>query len=159
MRAILLALAFVVAASACRAEPAAVFPTVFVNSSPEETTPEEATRVKAMDEQLKKALAESGQYQPVDLSPVAADLAALRDIHDCNGCEVELAKKAGAKVAVVAWAQKVSNLILNLNIRIADVETGQTVKGGSIDIRGNNDESWTRGVKYLLKEFVFRAPR
>lgn len=159
MRAILLALAFVVAASACRAEPAAVFPTVFVNSSPEETTPEEATRVKAMDEQLKKALAESGQYQPVDLSPVAADLAALRDIHDCNGCEVELAKKAGAKVAVVAWAQKVSNLILNLNIRIADVETGQTVKGGSVDIRGNNDESWTRGVKYLLKEFVFRAPR
>jgi hypothetical protein len=159
MRAILLALAFVVAASACRAEPAAVFPTVFVNSSPEETTPEEATRVKAMDEQLKKALAESGQYQPVDLSPVAADLAALRDIHDCNGCEVELAKKAGAKVAVVAWAQKISNLILNLNIRIADVETGQTVKGGSVDIRGNNDESWTRGVKYLLKEFVFRAPR
>ncbi|MBB4197976.1 hypothetical protein CCR94_05245 [Rhodoblastus sphagnicola] len=142
-----------------QAAPAAVFPAVFVNSSPEATSPDEVERVRTMDAALRKALADSGQYQPVDLSVVAAGLGAVRDIHDCNGCEVELAKQAGAKVAVVAWAQKVSNLILNLNIRIADVETGQVLQGGSVDIRGNNDVAWTRGLKYLLKEYVFRAPR
>jgi hypothetical protein len=59
---------------------------------------------------------------------------------------------------VVAWTQKVSNLILNLNIRIEDVATGETLRGGSVDIRGNNDQSWDRGLKYLLKEHVFARP-
>ncbi|MCW2286008.1 hypothetical protein M2323_003845 [Rhodoblastus acidophilus] len=140
-----------------QAAPTAVFPAVFINSSPEPTSPAETERLKTMDAALTKALAESGQYQPVDLAPIAADFSAVRDIHDCNGCELDLAKKAGAKYAVVAWAQKVSNLILNLNIRIEDVETGQVVKAGSADIRGNTDESWSRGLRYLLKEYVLRA--
>jgi hypothetical protein len=140
-------------APACAA-PAAVFPPVFVNSSPQPTSPEETARLKTMDANLTKALADSGQYQPVDLAPVASDLAGVRDIHDCNGCELDLAKKAGAKFAVVAWTQKVSNLILNLNIRIADAETGQIVRSGSVDIRGNNDVAWDRGLRYLLREYI-----
>jgi hypothetical protein len=155
MRALWFAVALALAAPAC-AEPAAVFPTVFVNSSPIPTTPEETERVKAMDQGLKKALADSGAYQPVDLSAIAADVSAVRDIHDCNGCEIDLAKKAGAKFTVVAWVQKVSNLILNLNIRIADAETGRIVKAGSVDIRGNTDVAWARGLNYLLREYVFR---
>ena len=58
---------------------------------------------------------------------------------------------------MVAWAQKVSNLILDLNIRITDADSGQVVRGGSVDIRGNTDESWDRGLKYLLTEHVFTA--
>jgi len=139
---------------ACAA-PTAVFPAVFVNSSPQPTSPEETARINRMDAALARALTESGQYEPVDLAPIASDLAHIRDIHDCNGCEVDLAKKAGGKFAVVAWAQKVSNLILNLNIRIEDVETGQVAKAGSVDIRGNTDEAWARGLKYLLKEYIF----
>jgi hypothetical protein len=157
MRAIPFVLALL-AAPACAA-PAAVFPAVFVNSSPQPTAPEETARVQRMDESLRQALAESGAFQPVDLAPLAADLAKVRDIHDCNGCEIELAKKAGAKLAVVAWAQKVSNLILNLNIRIADVETGRIVTGGSVDIRGDTDDAWARGLKFLLKDYVFRDSR
>lgn len=140
-----------------QAAPTAVFPPVFVNSSPEPTSPEETARLKAMEAALTKALADSGQYQPIDLAPIAADVSNVRDIHDCNGCEAELAKKAGAKYAVVAWTQKVSNLILNLNVRIEDAETGQVLRAGSADIRGNTDESWSRGLKYLLKEYVLRA--
>ena len=121
------------------------------------TSPEETARVTHMTEGLKTALAESGQYQPVDLAPVASALANVRDIHDCNGCADDLAKKLGAKFAVVAWAQKVSNLILDLNIRITDADSGEVVRGGSVDIRGNTDESWDRGLKYLLAEHVFTA--
>jgi hypothetical protein len=137
---------------------AAVFDAVFVNSSPEETSPEEAARIRTMTSELKLALEKTGQYRVVDLAPIENQIDAVKDIHDCNGCEVELAKKVGAQVAVVAWAQKVSNLILNLNIRIEDVATGVTIKGGSVDIRGNNDQSWDRGLKYLLKEHVFARP-
>jgi hypothetical protein len=158
--ALLAALAFGAAngARADEAKTAAVFDAVFVNSSPEETSPEETARIRTMTRALKQALEQTGQYRILDLAPIETQIDAVKDIHDCNGCEVELAKKAGAQVAVVAWTQKVSNLILNLNIRIEDVATGETLRGGSVDIRGNNDQSWDRGLKYLLKERVFARP-
>ncbi len=159
MSLLLVALALTAAPVLARAETAAIFPFVLVNSSPQETSAEELARIRAMDAALKAALEKSGAYRASDLTPVAADFAAVRDIHDCNACEIELAKKAGARLAVVAWVQKVSNLILNLSIRIEDVETGQIIKSGSVDIRGNTDESWNRGLKFLLAEYVFRAPR
>ena len=144
-------------ARADEAKTTAVFDAVFVNSSPEETSPEETARIRTMTGELKLALERTGQYRVVDLAPIENQIDAVKDIHDCNGCEVELAKKLDAQVAVVSWAQKVSNLILNLNIRIEDVATGATLRAGSVDIRGNNDQSWDRGLKYLLKERVFRA--
>ncbi|WP_374544878.1 DUF3280 domain-containing protein [Rhodoblastus sp.] len=145
------------AAVADDAKTAAVFDSVFVNASPQPTSPEETARVQHLTAALKQALEKSGQYRVVDIALLQKDLDGIKDIHDCNGCEADLAKKVGAQVAVVAWAQKVSNLILNLNIRIVDVATGQTLKGGSVDIRGNNDQAWDRGLKYLLEEHVFNA--
>jgi hypothetical protein len=139
------------------AKTAAVFDAVFVNASPQPTAPEETARVTRMTAEIKAALEKSGQFRVVSVEPVLPDLDKVRDIHDCNGCEVDLAKKDGAQVAVVAWAQKISNLILNLNIRIVDAETGQILKGGSVDIRGNDDRSWERGLKYLLEEHVFNS--
>ncbi|WP_294535958.1 DUF3280 domain-containing protein [uncultured Rhodoblastus sp.] len=156
--ALMAAHAFGAAAGARADEPktAAVFDTVFVNSSPQETSPEEAARIQRMTAALKLALEKTGQYRVIDLAPVASQIDAVKDIHDCNGCEVELAKKAGAQLAIVAWTQKVSNLILNLNIRIEDAATGETLKGGSVDIRGNTDETWDRGLKYLLERRVLK---
>lgn len=147
------------AATADEAKTAAVFDAVFVNASPLPTSPEETARIQHMTDGLKQALEKSGQYRLVNLASIRKQIDNVKDIHDCNGCEIELAKQAGAQVAVVAWAQKVSNLILNLNVRIEDVATGETLRGGSVDIRGNTDQSWDRGLKYLLEERVFDARR
>jgi hypothetical protein len=145
------------AARADDVKTAAVFDTVFVNASPQATSPEETARVARMTAAIKAALEKSGQYRVISIEPVLPDLDKVKDIHDCNGCEADIAKKDGAQVAVVAWAQKISNLILNLNIRIVDAETGQAIKGGSVDIRGNDDRSWERGLKFLLEEHVFTS--
>jgi hypothetical protein len=40
-------------------------------------------------------------------------------------------------------------------VRISDIETGKVLKSGSVDIRGNSDQSWERGLKFLLEEHVF----
>lgn len=141
-------------AAAEEAQSAALFDAVFVNASPQPTSPEETARIQHLTEALKTALEKSGRYRIVDIAPLKSQIDSVKDIHDCNGCEIELAQKAGAQVAIVAWAQKISNLILNLNIRIVDVATGKTLKGGSVDIRGNTDQSWDRGLKYLLEERV-----
>jgi hypothetical protein len=48
--------------------------------------------------------------------------------------------------------QKVSNLILNINVYMEDVQTG------SVDIRGNTDESWRHGLDYMLRHYLFGEP-
>lgn len=52
--------------------------------------------------------------------------------------------------------QKVSNLILNLNLVIRDTQTREPVFASSVDIRGNTDESWQHGIRYLLKNRLLK---
>ena len=68
----------------------------------------------------------------------------------CNGCEIDIGKALGAERIALCWVQKVSNLILNVNIEVRSVATGETVYVKSVDIRGNTDETWLRGVRRLV---------
>lgn len=54
--------------------------------------------------------------------------------------------------------QKVSNLILNLNLRVEEVASGKTLFQRSVDIRGNTDLSWRRGATALVGLLVEQAP-
>ena len=62
----------------------------------------------------------------------------------------------GAEVAVTGEIQKVSNLILSVNLHVRDAETGATARAGAVDIRGNTDDSFRRGYSYLLRNLIFR---
>ncbi len=154
--ALLLLAAGVVPAHAEAPRQAALFPVEFVDTSPEAPTPAELARVKALGAQLRDLLEKSGRYAFVDTTPIAAE-AASRDLWNCDGCETALAKKAGAQVSVVAWVQKVSDLILNINAVIRDANTGKPVAAGSVDIRGNTDETWSRGLRYLVQNRLLPA--
>jgi len=137
---------------------AALFPVEFIDSSPEAPTPAEQARVKALGVQLRELLAKSGRYTFVDTAPVAAE-ASSRDLWNCDGCETAFAKKVGAQVSIVAWVQKVSDLILNINAVIRDADTGKPIAAGSVDIRGNTDETWSRGLRYLVQNRLLAPPR
>lgn len=121
------------------------------------TQPAERTRLGHLNEQLATLLTRSDKYQPVDISPVA-DAARKTDLRTCDGCALDLARKLGAQVSVVGWVQKVSDLILNINIVIRDVATGKMTRAGSVDIRGNTDESWSRGLAYLVRYRILSKP-
>jgi hypothetical protein len=110
----------------------------------------DSARLTRLDTQLRDALAQSGKYTPV---AAAADLAGP-DLRTCGQCATDLARKINAEFSVVGWVQKVSNLILNINIAVYDVATGTRVAGGSVDIRGDTDESWTRGLSFLLRNRI-----
>ena len=133
----------------------AVFGFQLIDTSPAPPTPEERDRTRRLGEALGEALQRSGRYEVVDIAPVRAKLAGMAEIRDCNGCERALARELGASQAAYGWVQKVSNLILNLNLVIEDVASGHILHAGSVDIRGNTDESWFRGLKFLLEEHVF----
>ena len=115
---------------------------------------DEQARLHRLDEQLRTLLTRSGAYTPVNTGPVE-QAARAQTLRTCDGCEAALARKLGAEVSVMGWVQKVSNLILNINAVIRDAATGRVLRAGSVDIRGNTDESWSRGLSYLVRNRLF----
>lgn len=153
------AAAVIVAVLACPASAAdrvASFGVLWVNTSPEPTRPDEEARLAAVQRQLEDGLVAHG-YALVDTAPVAARAQSF-DLRGCPVCELDLAQELGADFALLAWVQKVSNLILNINLQVHDVATGRLVGAGSVDIRGNTDESWTRGMRRLIERQIPQAP-
>lgn len=136
--------------------PAALFPFELDDTSLEgemRGSAGEDARLAMLNSELPALLRKQG-YTPVDLAPVAAQ-AHASVFRTCDGCDVDLARKVGAQVSVVGWVQKVSSLILNVNLVIRDVATGKVIRGGSADIRGDTDVSWSRGLKYLIDDRLF----
>ena len=102
---------------------------------------------------------ERALFRLADKSVVDAMIAKVREsqaLHTCNGCEIEIARQAGADYVLVGWVQKVSNLILNVNAGIKDVKSGEFVLTRSVDLRGNTDPSWIRAVKRLAADLHTR---
>ncbi len=132
----------------------AVFDFEFVNTSLETTTNQERERIDRLGGLLRAALENSGRYRVVGTEAIQAAGKTMRSLRDCGGCELPVARQAGADLAAYGWIQKVSNLILNINLVIEDATTGRHVAVGSVDIRGNNDESWAHGLRFLLREHV-----
>jgi hypothetical protein len=62
-----------------------------------------------------------------------------------------LAQQLGADLAITGVVRKVSSLILHISVYLRDVPTGRLVASMSVDLRGNTDESWSRGMSYLLR--------
>jgi hypothetical protein len=125
----------------------------------EPTTVAERTRIGLVESVFKTKLEASGRYTFVSIpAEAAAKIAAGPAVGACGGCELKYGKQLGADT--VAWIviQKVSDLILNINVYMADVGAGKLAFVHSVDIRGDTDESWTRGVTYLVKNYLLPAP-
>jgi len=112
---------------------------------------DEQERLMRTGDQVRKELGESGKFQMLDIAPVNA-AAHQSNLQACGGCDVTLARELGADLEITGVVQKVSNLILNINAYLRDVHTGKLVAGGSVDMRDNTDESWSRATRYLIRE-------
>jgi hypothetical protein len=80
----------------------------------------------------------------------------LRELPAAKAPERDFAIKAGADWAAWGTVQKVSNLILNINVYIEDARQKKMEFVKSVDIRGNTDESWQRGLDYMLRHYLLR---
>jgi hypothetical protein len=111
---------------------------------------DEQRRLKEVTEQLRKVLGEAGKFVVVDISPVNA-AAHASNLQACGGCDVQYAQQLGADLSITGLVQKVSALILNMNIYLRDAHTGQLITSMSADFRSNTDESWSRAMSFLLR--------
>ena len=111
----------------------------------------ETVRLTQISRLLRDLLDASGKYKVVDLAPAAAKIADAGLIHGCNGCDIAIADTLGAERVITGTVQKISTLILTLSIFEREVATGRNVQVATAQIRGNTDQSWTRGVEWLVR--------
>jgi hypothetical protein len=111
---------------------------------------DEQTRLIRLSDQLRQRLREWGRFTVLDVTPVVGD-AQASNLQACGGCDTRLAKRIGAELAITGTVQKVSNLILNMNIYVRDASSEATVAAMSADMRGNTDETWSRTLDWLVR--------
>ncbi len=112
---------------------------------------EEQARLELAREELTKRLAADDRYEIVDLGGLSQEIAAAAPLHSCNGCEIDLAAKAKADLAVTSVVDKISETHLSLTVALIDVPNSRLVRNASVLIQGNTDDAWLHGVKWLAK--------
>ncbi|VTZ51247.1 conserved hypothetical protein [Methylocella tundrae] len=129
------------------------------NEGQEPTTDAERARLASIEELFKSKLEASGRYKFIPMpAEIKAKIAAGSPIGQCGGCGIDYGKQLGGDLIAWVVVQKVSNLILNINVYMADVATKKMTFVHSVDIRGNTDESWTRGMTYMVRNYVLTNP-
>jgi hypothetical protein len=129
--------------------PVAVFPFTITDTSgvPSTGQPE---RLAAATRLLAQTLLATGKYRPVDLTPYAAEMAKMQPPDECGTCWADLARKAGATLEFIPSVQKVSVLISQMTIWVADVRTLKYTAHIQGQIRGDTGEAYTHGVEFLI---------
>jgi Protein of unknown function (DUF2380). len=145
---------------AASVEPVAVFDFELIDTSldGEMNGPraDEQQRIVQISNALRRRLAETTKFRVVDIAPVDAQAHAVH-LQECGGCDADLAAKVGAKLSIAGTVQKVSNLILNMNIYVRNVATGELIAAMSADMRGNTDKSWSRALDFLVRNRLLPA--
>jgi len=117
-------------------------------------------RIVRMESMFREGMLARNFYEIKEIDAARVQLKTLREqqehMHRCSACQIQIGKAVGARLVATGWVQKVSNLILNINIEIRDVEADRVVLNKSVDIRGNNDRAWEHGMKFMLRDFAER---
>ena len=120
-------------------------------------------RLRNATAQLQRELTENGLYRVIDPAPSQALQRRLREqqefLYRCDDCAVQVGKLMDVELVMVTWVQKVSELILNVNVQILDVKAEQVMFTKSVDMRGNDDVSWNRAVRFLVRDMTEKRAR
>ncbi len=120
-------------------------------------SPAEQARLKAINEELAKILSNDGVHELIDTTSIAKEIEDAAPFVDCNGCEVDIAKKLNGEVLYTGLVDKASETLLNMRIMEIDVASGKLKRAGNVVIQGNTDEAWLRGVRWLMKNKLSAA--
>lgn len=117
--------------------------------------PAETARLEMLQAMVRDRFTAEG-FELVETAPVQTKLDRIVNPAKCNGCDTRMAQDLGADLSLVGEVQKVSNLIIAMNLQLRDAETGEMLRGGVVDIRANTDDAWRRGMRYILDNRIFK---
>lgn len=111
----------------------------------------ERSRLELVTEELTRLLKETGKYEPLDLSSVNSDIEERSPFNTCDGCEAEVAKKAGAELSVLGVVHEATAVLLNVSIFVRNTGDGTLRNSMAVSIHENDDKGWLRAVRWLVK--------
>jgi hypothetical protein len=115
---------------------------------------EETARLRRMTALARDLLAKSGLFEIVDVSGSKDTMVKEHWLRKCNGCDADVARELGADMSFTGFYRKVSVMEQNLHLRIRDARTGEMVHASQTDYRNATDESWSRALKFLIKNEI-----
>jgi hypothetical protein len=136
------------------------FEIIDTSQEPADQRADHERRLAQSRDAIASALSARRTYEIVDSRDIRADLDSILKqtyIRTCNGCELALARKAGAELVLTGVVNKVSTLILSMGVSIARVSTGELIFHQGFDFRGDTDQSWARAAKFFA-ERIARDP-
>ena len=113
--------------------------------------PDQTARLRLVSDELRKLMGESDRFALVDTAQARPIVAEKGPLIYCNGCDGDIAAGLGADYALTGLVYKVSNLILEIHIHVRDARTGRIVGKYASSIRGNTDESWLHGIRWMFR--------
>jgi hypothetical protein len=119
--------------------------------------PDQVARLHLVSDELRSLMEKSDRFELIDIAPARPAVAEKGPLIYCNGCDREIAAGLDADYALTGLVYKVSNLILEIHIHIRDVESGRIISKLSSSIRGNTDESWLHGVRWMFRNRLMTA--
>jgi Protein of unknown function (DUF2380) len=129
----------------------AVFDIELWDTSGEGEKPEQPARLAMLTAVLRDRLAARSDYALVDLTPVRPEIEARLPLFRCGGCQLEIARKAGAGYALNVIIRKMSTLVQEIALLLAHVERDEIVAFHAVSIRNNSDDAWRRGLIQILE--------
>ncbi len=121
-----------------------------------------AERLREAGVRLKQRIRDEGIYRVVESERADTEVKRWQrqfDLVDCQGCEFEIARVADAQRVIVAWAQRATALIINLNIEVRDVDSGAVVLAKSSEMRGSTARNWERAIDHIVRSMIDKGQR
>lgn len=106
--------------------------------------------LKQATEEARRMLAASGRYSIVDTGGAADDVMSAGGIQHCNGCDGPLARELGADQSMVGLVTRVTRTEYTVQILVREAQTGAVLSNGFTGLRMGANQSWPRGVKWLM---------
>jgi Protein of unknown function (DUF2380) len=106
---------------------------------------------------VSEKIASDGLFEVVPEARVAKAVAAVDPgtyLRRCNGCELDIAKRAGADRVLIGWLFKMSSLVMSLHVVMKDAATGDIIYAKTFDFRGDNQKSWKRAADYMVSSLA-----
>lgn len=113
--------------------------------------PEDLRRLVVVADELRQLLKSDERYELIDLSAQAEEVDKASPFSKCDGCEAPIALQAGAEWAVTGYVDKWSDALISLQLFVRDAKSGELKRAMSAEIRGNTDELWLHGLRWLWR--------
>ena len=135
----------------------AVFDVELWDTSGEGERPEQIARLAMLGDVLRTRLAESSDYVLVDLAPVGPEIEASLPLFRCGGCQLKIARNAGARYVLNVIVRKMGTLVQEIALILAEVERDEVVAFHSVATHNNSDDAWRRGLIYILEHRLLES--